>query len=207
MQLLHDTFSFLFTFNPLLLPINYFSLRDNIDWFAFENRSYVVFPKSKLYICTKIKNSKGSTKNMYRKVDIQTYVYRIIGLEDTQSYSSKKATSSSKSFIITKTNWIVITKIQFITTNSNTKNTINLLILLFPTQLFIHGQWWSYCSIHVLHVSQWYALTGLYWTHLKQIAYILVSAFNILNDDDEWWLKIVPSVILESFLRFLWIID
>jgi hypothetical protein len=70
-----STFSFLFTFNPLLLPINYFSLRDNIDWFAFENRSYVVFPKSKLYICTKIKNSKGSTKNMYRKVDIQTYVY------------------------------------------------------------------------------------------------------------------------------------
>jgi len=52
-------------------------------------------------------------------------------------------------------------------------------MLCFPTQLLIHGQWWSYCSIHVSQVSQWFDLLGLYWMHLKQIEF--VSLFNELK--------------------------
>jgi len=45
-----------------------------------------------------------------------------------------------------------------ITPKLNIKNNIkriNLAIFFLPTQLFIQVQWWSYCSMHTLHISQW----------------------------------------------------
>ena len=43
------------------------------------------------------------------------------------------------------------------------------LKLYAPTQLFIHGQWWSMRLIHRLHILQWWELGGLYvwqWLHI-----------------------------------------
>ena len=38
--------------------------------------------------------------------------------------------------------------------NSVVIKTINELWLPIPTQLFIHGQWWSNLSTHMLHIAQ-----------------------------------------------------
>lgn len=57
-------------------------------------------------------------------------------------------------------------------TSSTIKRT-NLIILCFPTQLLIHVQWWSYCSIQTLHMSQWYPLRGFLRQHSKHILSVL----------------------------------
>ena len=36
------------------------------------------------------------------------------------------------------------------------KNRINGLMVKYPTQLAVHGQWWSIASTQLLHVLQWW---------------------------------------------------
>lgn len=127
-------------------------------------------------------------------------------LFDTQSSKSKKATLSSSSFAITKINCTVIIMIQFSTKNRIIMNKMNLFKLFFPTQLFIHGQWWSYCSMQVLHISQWCARGGRYWTHRRHIYYIYV-AISIELFRIDWELTIVPSEYFDYFSKFFCIMS
>jgi len=37
-----------------------------------------------------------------------------------------------------------------------------------PTQLLIHGQWWSMLSTQRLHTEQWWHRSGLKMLHIRQ---------------------------------------
>ena len=45
---------------------------------------------------------------------------------------------------------------------------IKNFLLKNPTQLFIHGQWWSILSTHLLQAEQWCDLSGLKIWHIRQ---------------------------------------
>ena len=44
-----------------------------------------------------------------------------------------------------------------------------------PMQLFIHGQWWSMFSTHLLQLEQWWHLSGLKMLHMRQYLRLLFS--------------------------------
>jgi len=49
-----------------------------------------------------------------------------------------------------------------------------------PTQLFIHGQWWSYTLTHLLQYSQCLLLNGL---AISQSLHILLQSFYYNNSN------------------------
>lgn len=61
-------------------------------------------------------------------------------LSCSYEFISKNAKLSSSSFARTNTNCTPITKIHNNATANKIKNIMNLAMLFFPTQLFIHGQ-------------------------------------------------------------------
>ena len=44
-----------------------------------------------------------------------------------------------------------------------------------PTQLLIHGQWWSILSTHLLQAEQWWQRSGLNTLHIRQYLRLLFS--------------------------------
>ena len=48
-------------------------------------------------------------------------------------------------------------------------NTMNTLWFFFPMQLFTQGQWWSYTSTHLQHITQWFDRFVLRTSHSGQM--------------------------------------
>lgn len=79
------------------------------------------------------------------------------------------------------------------------RNMMNLAIFLFPTQLFIHGQWWSYCSMQIWQMSQWYPLSGFELTQNIQTLSSPFGRFIFMNFSYVWHYGFVGPTISEKY--------
>lgn len=52
-------------------------------------------------------------------------------------------------------------------------------VMKIPTQLLIHGQWWSIFNTHRLHSEQWWVLGGLKSLHCLQYLESLMEGGGI----------------------------
>ena len=58
--------------------------------------------------------------------------------------------------------------IKYVISRTYRRRSMKYFLFQNPTQLLIHGQWWSMFKTHLLQAEQWWHLSGLNTLHIRQ---------------------------------------